>query len=100
MESPLYKPRPACWPQFGMRTLFLLVTIGSLVFGWFGVQVKWMHDRREARLADTTPRHYPGFAYAPWSLRLLGEQGKAICITGRATRRPPSGCGCFSPRRP
>jgi hypothetical protein len=77
MKNPLYKPRPACWPQFGLRTLFLLVTIGGVVFGWFGVQFKWIRDRREARLADTTPQHYPGFAYAPWSLHYLAETGES-----------------------
>jgi hypothetical protein len=89
----LYKPRPERWPQFSLRTLFVLVTILSLFF-WLGAQVKWIRDRNEARewiaqrtcklVRIRTEADSDGQATLPlpWSLRILGEKhgGRVILI--------------------
>jgi len=50
---------------------------------WLGVQVKWIHDRHEALewLGKDQTYSQAGKKPAPWSLRLLGEEGvEFICI--------------------
>src|SRR5258708_4764383 len=70
----LYYPRPERWPQVSLKGFFVLVTLLCVGLGWFGVQLKWMHDR-EAAFRKTTA--YVGFEGnpAPWSIRLLGARG-------------------------
>jgi len=78
---------------FSLRTLFVVVTILGAFLGWLGVQVRWIHDRRQA-LEWILPYHARQLAAesgslppplkgsvshagmtAPWSLRILGEKG-------------------------
>jgi len=77
----IYKPRPERWPQFTLRGMFVLVTILGVFFGWLGVQVKWIHERRAARIWIAEHQPPPQTSYKmfsrkllPWVLRLFGEQ--------------------------
>src|ERR1051325_1994022 len=78
------------WFRFGLRTLFMLVTILGV---WLGVQVKWIRGRHEAiahhKLLNGEIVRYAKWpvhsnlifirpaevAKAPWSIRILGETG-------------------------
>jgi hypothetical protein len=87
MGNLLYKPRPERWPQFSLRTFFVLVTILSLFFGWLGAQVKWIRDRNDARkwIADHGVQadiQVEATLPLPWSLRILGEErgGRVIWV--------------------
>jgi hypothetical protein len=57
--------------RFGLRTLFVLVAVASVFLAWLTVQLKWIQDRHAA--LHLTLRM--GAAPAPWSIRILGEQG-------------------------
>lgn len=80
--------------HFSLRTLFVVMTILGVLLGWLGVQLKWIHDRREAlrwivdyraRAVAAESRNLvpprkgeivsPPDKKAPWSLRILGEGG-------------------------
>jgi hypothetical protein len=61
--------KPCRWFHFSLRTLFVVVTMACV---WLGMQVKWIRDRQRA--IDTVSGWSLG-ARAPWSIRLLGEQG-------------------------
>jgi hypothetical protein len=82
------------WFRFSLKTLLVLVTILGSFLGWFGVQLRWIHDRREALrwIIDIRARQlardsgslvppekgvYVSHAgiTAPWSLGILGESG-------------------------
>ena len=71
------KPRRR-WFRFSLRTFFVLLT----VFGvWLGVQVKWKQDRERLlydEIAVDGSWAARGYAPAPWSLRILGEEGVAF----------------------
>lgn len=69
------------WLRFRLRTFFILLTMFAV---WTGVQVKWIHDRREARIWirehgalfddegwTPPPKRRP----APVGLRVWGEPG-------------------------
>ena len=62
--------------SFTLRTLFVLVAVMAVGLAWLGVQVKWIHDRWEAR------RRYAGMhiaeVCAPWSIRIFGEHGIGV----------------------
>ena len=80
--------------RFSLRTLFLVVTVLGALLGWIGVQLKWLHNWREAlrwvvdpharqqamKIRGVVPPrngHYISntAAKAPWPLELLGELG-------------------------
>ena len=71
------------WFRFSLRTLLIAVTLVGLFLGWLGVQWKWLAGRREARRwlgaakeSMVSPAMPGKFRVdAPWSLRLLGEDG-------------------------
>jgi len=72
------------WFNFSLRTLFVLVTACCIVSCWLCVQMKWIYDRH--RELETLQNHavvsfrtafrgtYIG-PPAPWSIRILGENG-------------------------
>ena len=67
------EPKPRRWfrPRYSLTALFVLIT----AFGcWLAVQVKWLRDRREAPKNLGIVVIAKGRS-APWSLRLLGEEG-------------------------
>ncbi len=85
-------PRRRWW--FSLRTLFVVVTILCVFLGWLAVQLKWIHDRREAlqwilplrerQLAAMNGRLPPprkgvyvvhADVNVPWSLRIFGVLG-------------------------
>lgn len=85
--SDFYKPRPdrLFRIRFGLRTVFILVTVLGV---WLGVQAKWIRDRHRAlEGADMTDYFDPYMTPASWSLRLFGELG----ITGLAVERDQVG---------
>ncbi len=65
------------WFRFSLRTLFVVMT----VFCWLGYQINWMLQRHEALSTGAGPYGWAATwrskdrPPAPWSLRLLGEQG-------------------------
>lgn len=80
--------------RFSLRWLLVVVTLVGVLLGWIGMQLRWIHDRREA-LQWILPLHQRQIAAevgnqlpprkgvtvsnaestAPWSLRLFGEWG-------------------------
>jgi len=103
MTSILYKPRPERLIRFrfGLRTVFVVVTLCGLALGWLGVQIKWLRDRRSAiewvckqdafNIVRDHASHGSGWAItdmydddevraveAPRSLRLFGETAVAL----------------------
>ena len=77
--------KPRRWFRFSLRTFLVLVTLFGL---WLGVQVKWIRDRHAALEWIREPSYRNGKPIAgsrkgftskpcpaPFSLRLLGEQG-------------------------
>jgi hypothetical protein len=70
------------WFRFSLRTLFVVVT---LLCVWLGYQVNWIRQRRAflashdyfASGCDGNRKSLPPLqcSRAPWSLRLLGENG-------------------------
>jgi hypothetical protein len=81
--TPLYKPRPERWPQFTLRTFFVLFTLLCVFLGWLGVQVKWIRNRREALEQVSWMVGRPSCpARAPWGMRILGEPGVARIWVG------------------
>ncbi len=81
LRSTIRRPRL----QFTLRTLFILVT---LIAVWFGYYANWIHQRREARKwLDAHPlRGEPygvcivGQPDLPWPLKMLGEEHKELRI--------------------
>ena len=74
-------PAPKRRWSFSLRTLFLLVTVAAC---WLGYELNWLRERQRAREwlgAQQNSWYAPSLvgaraqASAPWSLRLLGEQG-------------------------
>jgi hypothetical protein len=67
------------WFQFGLRTLFVLITLIAL---WLGYYANWIYQRREARKwLDAHPDRGPHFSIwddtereLPRMLELLGEE--------------------------
>jgi len=85
MPRPTDKPRRR-WFSFSLRTLFVVVLVLSIPIGWLGMQLKWVHDRHEARewvyhgcLDDWGTKQswwtpwMTTIPDLPWSLKLLGE---------------------------
>ena len=62
-------------PRFGLKTLFLVVTLSAVTLGW-GYQLNWIRQRHEY-LAQFPQCDNEGATLSlpelPWSLRLLGE---------------------------
>jgi hypothetical protein len=40
-------PKPRRWFQFSLRTMFIVVTLASLVCGWVAYSLHWIGQRRE-----------------------------------------------------
>ena len=89
----LYHPRPERWPQVSLRGLLVAVALVAAPLAWLGAQVKWIHDRHEARqwIRSRHGSEYPdgvkvpNNAYrvvspAPWPIRIFGERGVWIII--------------------
>ena len=89
--------------------MFVVVTVLGAFLGWLGVQLKWIHNRREALVwivplrarqiaAETMgilPPHKGSYitadAKAPWSLRLFGERGVERLELDRSFLTPDTG---------
>ena len=91
--------------RFGLRTLFVLVTI---VACWLGYSMNWIHQRREALASGTMQVSGPDVALffpprAPGGLWLFGEKGEYEIIVPsndegdgqRAIRLFPEARVCF-----
>lgn len=75
--------------RMSLRQLILVVTALCLVLGWLSRQLKWIQDRHEAledpfNMAYNAQVTFEGDYWligddktqnAPWSIRLLGQQG-------------------------
>jgi hypothetical protein len=78
-------------PQFSLRLLFLMVAISA---AYLGLQTKWIHDRRAARIwvhqhNGTAWMHGEGMP-PPWGLGLFGENGcSGIVIADTITEDDP-----------
>lgn len=75
--------KPRRWFRYSLRTFFVLLTVFAV---WLGVQVKWIRDRHAALAwaeahAAVGEEAYPAATRdAPWSLRLLGEDGVTMIV--------------------
>src|SRR5215470_7857770 len=71
------------WYQFSLRTMLVLVTVTSGVFGWVGYSLRWIQQRNEMRLGQPTlplhkiPSPFPRSTAPAW-LGLFGEEGTAV----------------------
>ena len=81
--------RRTWWPRFGLRTLFVLITLISLPIGWIAYQLNWIRQRHEflhrtldAEIDYSGPVLYPK---CPWPLNLFGEQAHDIVFTPQRT---------------
>lgn len=76
------------WFRFGLRTLFVMVTV---VGCWLGYHLNWIRERH-AYLGNSAAVHSRGSAAAaPLSLRLLGEDGvSSVTVAGWAPNRNPA----------
>ena len=96
MVSPFYKPHPKRWWQFSLRAFFVLITLLGVTLGWLGVQVQWIHNRREA--FKWTPDAPEGMPYlvgedghsAPLSIGLLGAPGFFVVFVVVADEEHPT----------
>jgi hypothetical protein len=85
---------PRRWFQYGLRTMFVVVTVFGVALGWIGMQFKWKHEReralhwllpiRERQIAHLSGRTIPqanGLALSnagvpvSWRLKVLGVRG-------------------------
>jgi hypothetical protein len=78
------KPLGSFHFRFSLRTIFALVTVFCL---WFGYQINWIHKRQAARhwIEEHAIRGSIGFypeprPDLPWSLRLLGERPEVVVV--------------------
>jgi len=90
-EAPKRRRR---WFRFSLRTLFVVVTV---VGGWLGYELNWIHQRHQFLEAQHTKRvahrfswdpndDYRGDRTAPGLLRFLGESGYSwvdVWVDGR-----------------
>ncbi len=71
------------WIRFRLRTLFVAMTVLGIALAWFGIQWKWVQDRRQALAwlgASKQSWYAPSMGGklkvdAPWSVRIFGENG-------------------------
>ena len=96
------------WFRFSLRMFAVLLTVVGLALGWLAVQVKWIHDRRAARvwIAEHAPQpgQTPSYTWFvikpfPWGLRILREQPvHSIVITvGPEDRKTAEGLQTLFP---
>ena len=81
--------KPRLWFRYTLRTLFVLLTLLGIALGWLAVQVKWKHDRREARksIRSFSSSRLRDFGFdltretrSPLGLRLLGEKPVTLIV--------------------
>jgi hypothetical protein len=62
-------------PQFRLRTLFVLVSLASLLMAWSAYQLNWIRQRHEflaeRQQGATSPSTWK---FPPWSIRIFGER--------------------------
>lgn len=75
------------WFRFGLRTMFVLLTLACSVAAWVGYSLNWIRERH-AFLEETHSRKYDLLAAmdpnelitkSPWLLRAFGERA-VYCI--------------------
>ena len=65
------------WLAFSLRTLFVIVTLFSMILAWGTYQINWIRERREFRNSGVGKVWIYTFKVKPirppWSLRIFGE---------------------------
>ena len=81
------------WFRFSLRTLFVLVTIISLPFGWIAYQLNWIQQRHDffSHYQYNGMHMRAGSGYPPWSLRLFGESRQGYLLVPPKESRKHSG---------
>jgi hypothetical protein len=70
--------------RFGLRTLFVAVTIAGVIAAWVTYQLNWIRQRHDVfashRVYEIKRKIIlsaePGMILPPWSLRVFGETGQ------------------------
>lgn len=74
------------WFRFSLRTMFIVVTVLGC---WWGYQLNWIRQRHEAIGRNENAIACPAvLGKAPWSLRMLGEQGYSVLYVPVAPSDP------------
>src|SRR5688572_20778819 len=95
MSDPPTSPRRSWRPRFGLRTMFLLVTVFCV---WLGYQLNWIRQRHaalgEGALVVRNTCRPP--ARAPGGLWLFGERGvKSIAVESGSDSEVDRACALF-----
>ena len=91
MPDPSSIPRPSRRLRFGLRTLFVLVTVVSIWTAWVTYSLNWIQQRHEAIddgwASPVTVLGRPPRASAPGGLWLLGEKGVDLIGVAKGNER-------------
>ena len=93
--GPVHKRR---WFQFSIRTMFVLVTVLTVLGYWLGYQLNWIHERHNARVGtgigkaairqpDGSTKWIVLTPDAPWPLGWFGEKGVKFLMLPKSTPR-------------
>jgi hypothetical protein len=75
------------WFRFGLRTLFVLVTIVGVCAGWVAYQLNWIRQRHEFLGRPPNGIYANNNSELPWSLKLFGEKAMMGVYTPDATKQ-------------
>ena len=88
--------RPRRWFQFGLRTMFVVVTVVAVPAAWASYNLNWIRQRHAAEAAPGLPRfvsyaaretlHRRSTETLSWGLRLFGEQAVPLVNCGPASK--------------
>ncbi len=75
LDNGMVVTAPRSHRSFGLRTIFILVTLAAAVLGWVAYQLNWIRDRHHFLAQHALRTTTANIHFAPSSLWLFGEQG-------------------------